>query len=320
MKKRSATFDIMKFFGIMFVIIGHLATTGQRVIFSFHMPLFFIIAGYFYHPKDYKENFKRDAKRLLLPYIFTAAIILLAFRIIDPKASIVKWGIAALCANGSSMHTSLFLADIPPIGAIWFLPALFWCKNIFNILYRQTSHWLIASIVIAIAAIILDCKVINLPLAILPGLSALIFYSIGVVIRERNGFYSLSPFLWTALVVLWIIDFLFSDMSMVRCYYNNFLVNIAGACGGTYVVFLLSNVIATYYNCLKNLFVWIGMNSMTFLCIHNVDLDVPIRYILNIGPDIAVPFAIAECFICTLIFYYIPVTRNIYNISKLSLK
>ena len=320
MKKRSATFDIMKFFGIMFVIIGHLATTGQRVIFSFHMPLFFIIAGYFYHQKDYKENFKRDAKRLLLPYIFTAAIILLAFRIIDPKASIVKWVIAALCANGSSMHTSLFLADIPPIGAIWFLPALFWCKNIFNILYRQTSHWLIASIVIAIAAIILDCKVINLPLAILPGSSALIFYSIGVVIREKNGFYKFSPFLWAALAVVWVIDFLFSNMSMVRCYYDNILLNILGACGGTYTIFLLSDVIATYCNALKKLCVWIGMNSMTILCIHNIDLDVPIRYLLKIDADLAIPFAIAECVIGTLILQYIPLTRKIYNISNLSLK
>lgn len=316
MKKRSATFDIMKFFGIMFVIIGHLATTGQRVIFSFHMPLFFIIAGYFYHPKDYKASFKKDVERLLLPYVFTSVLILVLIYILTPTANILQWLLAAIYANGSTGHTSLYLSDIPPIGAMWFLLALFWCKNIFNVLYRKTRHWLIASIVIAVAAILLDCKLINLPFAILPGLSALIFYSIGVVIREKDGFYSLSPFLWTALVVLWIIDFLFSDMSMVRCYYNNILLNILGACGGTYAIFLLSNVLATYYNAIKKLFVWVGMNSMTFLCTHNIDLDVPIRHTLNIDPGIAVPFAIIECFVATLILYYIPVTRKIYNISN----
>jgi len=48
---REATFDVMKCIGIIAVIIGHLTSFGQDFIFSLHMPLFFIIAGYFYHEK-----------------------------------------------------------------------------------------------------------------------------------------------------------------------------------------------------------------------------------------------------------------------------
>ena len=44
--KRVSTFDIMKFFGIV-VIIGHMTEHFREFIFSFHMQLFFILAGYF---------------------------------------------------------------------------------------------------------------------------------------------------------------------------------------------------------------------------------------------------------------------------------
>lgn len=48
--ERNRTFDIMKGIGILSVILGHMdvAPFWRTFIFSFHMPLFFILAGYFY--------------------------------------------------------------------------------------------------------------------------------------------------------------------------------------------------------------------------------------------------------------------------------
>lgn len=71
--KRETAYDIMKFFGIMMVIVGHMTTHLSAFIFSFHMPLFFILAGYFYRERDLKDELLSDAKRLVLPYVFTAA-------------------------------------------------------------------------------------------------------------------------------------------------------------------------------------------------------------------------------------------------------
>ena len=40
--------DVAKGMGILCVIIGHMGNeTINRIIFSFHMPLFFLISGYF---------------------------------------------------------------------------------------------------------------------------------------------------------------------------------------------------------------------------------------------------------------------------------
>ena len=48
---RNITFDIIKAIGILLVIIGHLADNFKifiGIIYIFHMPLFFIVSGYFF--------------------------------------------------------------------------------------------------------------------------------------------------------------------------------------------------------------------------------------------------------------------------------
>ena len=51
MKERDATFDIMKGIGILLVMTCHFYGWNHpwlaQVILSFHMPLFFFVAGYF---------------------------------------------------------------------------------------------------------------------------------------------------------------------------------------------------------------------------------------------------------------------------------
>ena len=50
---RNVTFDIMKGLGIICMILGHIPIGGitQQVIYSFHMPMFFFISGYFFSRK-----------------------------------------------------------------------------------------------------------------------------------------------------------------------------------------------------------------------------------------------------------------------------
>ena len=56
--QRLAAFDIAKGIGIILVIVGHSSgTICNRYIDSFHMPLFFIISGYFL---SCKVQFTRD--------------------------------------------------------------------------------------------------------------------------------------------------------------------------------------------------------------------------------------------------------------------
>lgn len=46
-KKRVSTFDIMKFFGIVVVIIGHMTEHFREFIFSFSYAIVFYLSGLF---------------------------------------------------------------------------------------------------------------------------------------------------------------------------------------------------------------------------------------------------------------------------------
>lgn len=73
---RYEVFDKMKGLAIMLVIMGHTHIL-VRPIWTFHMPLFFILAGYFFHPKGVTESLKKDARRMLLPVLFVMAVMVL---------------------------------------------------------------------------------------------------------------------------------------------------------------------------------------------------------------------------------------------------
>ena len=163
----------MKFFGIVVVIIGHMTEHFREFIFSFHMPLFFILAGYFYHKREIVESLRLDVKHLVYPYLLTAIAIFLTYALyftIKDDVDLKYWFIAMCYGSGSVQHTSYYLADMPAIGAIWFLLALFWCKNIFNTIVHFAKHRYIASLIISIIAICIDNYIINLPLTILQNL------------------------------------------------------------------------------------------------------------------------------------------------------
>lgn len=47
--ERDCRFDIMRGIGIILMMLGHIPVEGfaYRVIYSFHMPMFFLLSGYF---------------------------------------------------------------------------------------------------------------------------------------------------------------------------------------------------------------------------------------------------------------------------------
>ena len=55
MKQRIEELDITKAIGIIMVVVGHtqLPTFMSNFIWSFHMPLFFLINGYFFNKKEF---------------------------------------------------------------------------------------------------------------------------------------------------------------------------------------------------------------------------------------------------------------------------
>ena len=127
MTTRNSTIDVAKGIGIFFVVLGHnwLSTHEKseltRVIFSFHMPLFFFLAGIFLRaPHGILRFAIGRTGSLLKPYFIVLAalgILKIAWATLDGDADIsgTRYFIGLLYGTGDTIEGI----------ALWFLPHLF---------------------------------------------------------------------------------------------------------------------------------------------------------------------------------------------------
>ena len=115
---RDNTIDLLRGIAILVVYLGHSLLyhpidmqalypwcyTLGKTIESFNMPLFFILSGYLFaiSQKGIKEQYKGKVKRLLIPYLFTMAV-LIGMKLVLPASltynSAVGGGIKSLIIN-----------------------------------------------------------------------------------------------------------------------------------------------------------------------------------------------------------------------------
>ena len=81
MSKRIEYIDIAKGIGILLVVMGHndfalVSPFAYKLIYSFHMPLFFFLSGYFLNTTiGFWSFFQKRFNSLLKPYLFTLFLI-----------------------------------------------------------------------------------------------------------------------------------------------------------------------------------------------------------------------------------------------------
>lgn len=111
--KRVAYVDIAKGIGIILVVMGHndfalISPFAHKLIYSFHMPMFFFMSGMFFKPDVPFFSFLRNRfNRVLKPFL--AILLLIYFASISfSKVSLVvatKRLLKAMYANGHYLDT-----------------------------------------------------------------------------------------------------------------------------------------------------------------------------------------------------------------------
>lgn len=277
---RDTTFDVMKGIGIIAMIIGHCPIPWiiKDFIFAWHMPMFFLISGYFFRPSPIKQYIKKNFRSLVIPYLLTATLLFLinTLKVFFHKESDLTNSFIGIFVASGSYGLPTFSQYF--VGAIWFLFAMFWCRIIYNIFINKYTSPTASIIIINISILATYMGTeIFIPTNILQGLSAMIFFQIGKTFRERNVF-SIAP--QSVLIIIGVLTIAFSLMtsnndyplSMVRCYYGFYPINVIAAC---FCSFLLYHIIKL---CRKDLFIYrflayIGRISMVILCVHIIELS-----------------------------------------------
>lgn len=274
--QRELKYDIAKGIAIILVIVGHghcISHLTLSFIYSFHMPLFFIIAGYFYHERGIKDSVRKDFRRLMIPYFVFAALAAMKFSmskgILQGDTQAIIDSIVAMCWMSSSGHHSLLFSDIPTVGIIWFLPTLFVCKNLYNIILRRMTDdrrkLMLVCIFISIAGVAGDILV-NLPFGILTGCGALVFYMAGNMLKTykpTNAILAIGVGIWLACIFK---SHLFMGSNRYGCY----PLDVIGALAATILTVSFSDKIGK--SRVGEYLAWMGRNSMVVLCMHFVTI------------------------------------------------
>ena len=256
----------MKGLGILLVMVAHYyAESTYNPINAFHMPLFFFVTGYLYKAKPWRVSFKKDFSRLIVPYLLVNLAYVVFYAYVSYRQSdygmLVDRLEAIFYSSATKKQPSLFLSRIPPSGPIWFLTAMYWCKNIYNLI--QTKWQYLICFVLGVIATYLHFYLINAPLSFLTGCSSMMFFAMGAKAKDALLFEKPNLIVAFAGVALWVISFTFYPLETCQCRYPNLVVNLLGALGAIYVLYHIARRFP-----LKPL-EWYGRNSMIVLCVHS---------------------------------------------------
>lgn len=183
--ERKEYIDVARGIAIILMVLGHLGLKNSltQIIYSFHMPLFFFIAGMTISRKQKLHVYlNKRITRLIVPYLLFAFI----FSTPDFKAWIYV-------LYGSRNSIRLAGSSTP----LWFLPCLFCADIIFQMVLRlhkngggTSKHILIVTntIILAIVGMMLQkldlTKELGLPFSLNVALLSLPFICCGWIIKE----------------------------------------------------------------------------------------------------------------------------------------
>ena len=132
----------------MLMILGHAPVPDylRTIIFSFHMPLFMVVNGYFVKNYNIKRTFKRSVKTLLVPYAAVCILSAVIYTFIgadDVSAgTLFMLKIKAMLGGMSKLSTRFLSFD--SVWVVWFVCCLFLARNIYVMLMnpRKISRYL----------------------------------------------------------------------------------------------------------------------------------------------------------------------------------
>ncbi len=145
--KRIEYIDLLRSIGILLMIMGHIGFGDifDKEIHVFHMPLFFIISGYFYRNKySFSKYLLHKTKALLIPYFFTGILHLFIVCIIQRR--FVYESLYSLMWENTNGY-------LPIAGALWFLSALYITEIIYFFVSKVDEN-IIKNIIIVLISLI----------------------------------------------------------------------------------------------------------------------------------------------------------------------
>lgn len=135
-RERLDWIDAAKGLGILLVVVGHVWTRGpvRDAIYAFHMPLFFLLAGFVAQPRPMGDFLRRQWSVMAIPYLAFLSVLMAA----DPLIELARGHRPMFPDFGAAMEAMLTggTALRGPLTIFWFAPCLMAARTLQNLLWR----------------------------------------------------------------------------------------------------------------------------------------------------------------------------------------
>ena len=291
MNRRIDWVDFAKGVGILLVIVGHgtgpgmLGNITRGIIFSFHMPLFFILSSYTFRYSRTKEEFLRSTKKaavhLLVPFLLVDVIWILWAVITEPARAVdlgfwkTEWMRIIL---GSGVDLPYLDATVPAFGIGWFFLALFAGRTAFDYVQMNSTPpaTLILSWLLSAAGVLFGITG-YMPLSLDIALAVLPFFAFGYWLKKPDAKTLFSRWFFPAavfwLLTLWMV---FPDpakwtyLELAARRYPLYPICFVTAAAGSACLFGIS-CLADQIGRLAFPVRYLGKNSLYLLIVHCCD-------------------------------------------------
>ena len=295
MKKRIKWIDVAKGICMIAIVIGHLGDKQiNRIVYSFHLPVLFILSGYTLKEQDIDHDFlNKKFNRLMLPYFTTCILICLGdifnsflnkdYAISTITNIIFKDLQRSWMASGSIKNIGSYSFS-SRIGAIWFLPALFFALVITQIVLKHVKEWnhrFFVGCLLALAANAMR-YFLWLPFSLLSGIFASVYILFGKWLKEKSILETLeNEHIYLCLIVV-VIAFLMdkSRLYMVSVSMSDYIITPLCSVASSFLVIKISMLLEN-----STFLQWIGRNSILVLQIHLLELEVGSQWYKKIIHD-----------------------------------
>lgn len=254
MKERNPAIDVAKGIAIITVVLGHVVTSYHnsnmmmddaipnylcKLVYSFHMPLFFMISGYLVSTKEFDwticwPSVRKNLISYGIPYV-AFSVFLFVFKQVFSGS-----------VNSAVSFTDLLLIPIYPIGMMWFLYALLFVSVLHILLtctFADKAKRMLFELSISAMVLIVVAYVGKSDLGIYDSAKYWFWYSVGVYIM---------PFIISRINV-------FKDNSKIRLL--NLLMGVL-YCGLVYIIpetkYLLGIIIKMVFSFLGTIFILVA--------------------------------------------------------------
>lgn len=252
-QSRLVWIDYMKVIGMYLIILGHFFSYGYEYIYTFNVPLFFVISGFLCHPhnNDKRTYLKKTFFNLCVPMIIIFGILSCKealHRIMNDDFSIIQYFF--FCLYGAcGFYKSL--------GILWFIYTLIVLKVIFIFTYNNKLVQGLLLITLPTISICLHynystleniCRLEEYANGITNTCTAYPFFVLGNTMSyfktNINHFNNRLYESIIAIVAILCISFCGSRNSIVMMYVNsygdNYVLFLLGGTAGTILIYIIS--------------------------------------------------------------------------------